>query len=122
MRGQSLGVISLATVILLIVSETGAIASAPEPAAPVGLGAFMEWIAIVFITAPPPPFGPACVWLKSAAPKDVTRQEGFAAPPPVIVLKIVGLARVMICPHIALRPSEALAQCQRRPHDRTRQR
>ncbi|MFT6773849.1 MAG: hypothetical protein ACJA1L_001559 [Paracoccaceae bacterium] len=71
---------------------------------------------------PSPPFGPACVWLKSAAPKDVTRQERFAAPPPVIVLRIVGLARVMICPHIALRPSEALAQCQRRPHDRTRQR
>lgn len=52
MRGQSLGVISLAMVILLIVSANAAIASGPEPAAPVGLDAFMGWIAIVFITAP----------------------------------------------------------------------
>ncbi|MEL6264391.1 MAG: TRAP transporter large permease subunit [Pseudomonadota bacterium] len=72
------------------------------------LGTFLEWIAIVFITVPvfapvvtqlgydpvwfgilfamniqiymlSPPFGPACFYLKSVAPKDVTLQEIFLA-------------------------------------------
>ena len=95
------------------------------------LGTFMEWIAIVFITVPvftpviaqlgydpvwfgilfamniqiymlSPPFGPACFYLKSVAPKDVTLQEIFLAVLPFIALQIVGLALVMAFPQIAL--------------------
>jgi tripartite ATP-independent transporter DctM subunit len=95
------------------------------------LGTFMEWIAIVFITVPifapvvtslgfdpiwfgilfvmnmqiyflSPPFGPACFWLKSVAPEDVTLQEIFASVWPFIALQIVGLILVMFFPQIAL--------------------
>ena len=95
------------------------------------LGTFMEWIAIVFITVPifapvvtslgfdpiwfgvlfvmnmqvyflSPPFGPACFWLKSVAPPDVTLQEIFASVWPFIGLQLVGLLLVMFFPQIAL--------------------
>ncbi len=95
------------------------------------LGMFLEWIAIVFITVPvfapvvvqlgydpvwfgilfamniqiymlSPPFGPACFYLKSVAPKDVTLQEIFLAVLPFIGLQIIGLALVMAFPQIAL--------------------
>ena len=95
------------------------------------LGTFLEWIAIVFITVPvfapvviqlgydpvwfgilfamniqiymlSPPFGPACFYLKSVAPKDVTLQEIFLAVLPFIALQIIGLALVMAFPQIAL--------------------
>jgi tripartite ATP-independent transporter DctM subunit len=95
------------------------------------LGTFMEWIAIVFITIPifapvvvslgfdpiwfgvlfvmnmqiyflSPPFGPACFWLKSVAPPDVTLQEIFGSVWPFIGLQIVGLLLVMFIPEIAL--------------------
>lgn len=95
------------------------------------LGTFLEWIAIVFITVPvfapvvvqmgydpvwfgilfamniqiymlSPPFGPACFYLKSVAPPDVTLQEIFLAVLPFIGLQIVGLALVMAFPQIAL--------------------
>ena len=95
------------------------------------LGTFMEWIAIVFITIPifapvvtslgfdpiwfgvlfvmnmqiyflSPPFGPACFWLKSVAPPDVTLQEIFASVWPFIALQIIGLLLVMFFPQIAL--------------------
>ena len=95
------------------------------------LGTFMEWIAIVFITIPifapvveglgfdpiwfgvlfvmnmqiyflSPPFGPACFWLKSVAPPDVTLQEIFASVWPFIGLQITGLILVMFFPEIAL--------------------
>jgi TRAP-type mannitol/chloroaromatic compound transport system permease large subunit len=95
------------------------------------LGTFMEWIAIVFITVPifapvvtalgfdpiwfgvlfvmnmqvyflSPPFGPACFWLKSVAPPDVTLQEIFASVWPFIGLQLVGLFLVMFFPQIAL--------------------
>ena len=95
------------------------------------LGTFLEWIAIVFITVPvfapvvvqlgydpvwfgilfamniqiymlSPPFGPACFYLKSVAPKDVTLQEIFLAVLPLIGLQIIGLALVMAFPQIAL--------------------
>ena len=84
------------------------------------LGTFLEWIAIVFITVPvftpvvaqlgydpiwfgilfamniqiymlSPPFGPACFYLKSVAPPDVTLQEIFLAVLPFIGLQLVGL-------------------------------
>lgn len=95
------------------------------------LGTFLEWIAIVFITVPvfapvvaqlgydpvwfgilfamniqiymlSPPFGPACFYLKSVAPKDVTLQEIFLAVLPFICLQIIGLALVLAFPQIAL--------------------
>ncbi len=95
------------------------------------LGTFLEWIAIVFITVPvfapvivqlgydpvwfgilfamniqiymlSPPFGPACFYLKSVAPKDVTLQEIFLAVLPFIGLQIIGLGLVMAFPQIAL--------------------
>ncbi|MBY6154668.1 TRAP transporter large permease subunit [Vannielia litorea] len=95
------------------------------------LGTFLEWIAIVFITVPvfapvvvqlgydpvwfgilfamniqiymlSPPFGPACFYLKSVAPKGVTLQEIFLAVLPFIGLQIIGLALVMAFPQIAL--------------------
>jgi len=95
------------------------------------LGTFMDWIAIVFITIPvfgpvvtdlgydpvwfgilfamniqiymlSPPFGPACFYLKSVAPKDVTLQEIFLAVMPFILLQMIGLGLVIAFPPLAL--------------------
>lgn len=60
---------------------------------------FVMNIQIYFLS---PPFGPACFWLKSVAPKDVTLQEIFLAVLPFIVLQVIGLILVMIFPQIAL--------------------
>ncbi|SPF80045.1 TRAP transporter large permease subunit [Pseudoprimorskyibacter insulae] len=60
---------------------------------------FVMNIQIYFLS---PPFGPACFWLKSVAPKDVTLQEIFLAVLPFIVLQIIGLGLVMLFPQIAL--------------------
>lgn len=95
------------------------------------LGTFLEWIAIIFITVPifapvvvdlgfdpvwfgvlfamniqiyylSPPFGPACFFLKSVAPKDIALQEIFAAVMPFIALQAVGLLLVLLMPDLAL--------------------
>jgi tripartite ATP-independent transporter DctM subunit len=95
------------------------------------LGTFLDWVAIVFITVPvfapvvtslgydpiwfgtlfamnvqiymlSPPFGPACFYLKSVAPDDVTLQEIFLAVLPFIGLQLIGLTLVLIFPQIAL--------------------
>lgn len=95
------------------------------------LGTFMEWIAIIFITVPiftpvvaslgfdpiwfgilfamniqiyylSPPFGPACFFLKSVAPKGIELQHIFRAVLPFIGLQIIGLLLVMFNPKIAL--------------------
>jgi tripartite ATP-independent transporter DctM subunit len=95
------------------------------------LGTFMEWIAIVFITVPifapvvvqlgfdpvwfgilfvmnmqiyflSPPFGPACFWLNSVTPKEITLQLIFASVLPFIGLQIIGLTLVIMFPEIAL--------------------
>ena len=60
---------------------------------------FVMNIQIYFLS---PPFGPACFWLKSVAPKDVTLQEIFIAVLPFIALQILGLVLVMSFPQIAL--------------------
>jgi tripartite ATP-independent transporter DctM subunit len=60
---------------------------------------FVMNIQIYFLS---PPFGPACFWLKSVAPKDVTLQEIFVAVLPFIVLQIIGMLLVMFIPDIAL--------------------
>ena len=95
------------------------------------LGTFMEWIAIAYITVPifapvvvglgfdpiwfgvlfviniqiyflSPPFGPACFWLKSVAPPEITLQQIFLAVLPFIGLQIIGLVTVMMYPDIVL--------------------
>ncbi|MDZ4135963.1 MAG: TRAP transporter large permease subunit, partial [Paracoccaceae bacterium] len=68
---------------------------------------FVMNIQIYFLS---PPFGPACFWLKSVAPKDVTLQEIFLAVLPFIGLQIVGLILVIMFPQIALWLPEALAK------------
>jgi tripartite ATP-independent transporter DctM subunit len=60
---------------------------------------FVMNIQIYFLS---PPFGPACFWLKSVAPTDVSLHEIFLAVIPFIGLQIIGLARAMIFPEIAL--------------------
>ena len=60
---------------------------------------FVMNIQIYFLS---PPFGPACFWLKSVAPKDVTLQEIFVAVLPFIALQVLGLILVMMFPQIAL--------------------
>lgn len=60
---------------------------------------FVMNIQIYFLS---PPFGPACFWLKSVAPPDITLQEIFASVLPFIGLQIIGLLLVMFIPEIAL--------------------
>ncbi|MDA8637761.1 TRAP transporter large permease subunit [Rhodospirillales bacterium] len=75
------------------------------------LGMTPEWAAVWFgilfvmniqIYFLSPPFGPACFWLKSVAPKDVTLQEIFISVIPFIFLQITGMLLVMFIPQIAL--------------------
>ncbi len=95
------------------------------------LGTFMEWIAIAFITVPifapvvvslgfdpiwfgilfvmnmqiyflSPPFGPACFWLNSVTPPEITLQQIFRAVLPFIVLQVIGLTLVVAFPEIVL--------------------
>jgi tripartite ATP-independent transporter DctM subunit len=82
------------------------------------LGTFMEWIAIAYITVPiwfgilfvmniqiyflSPPFGPACFWLKSVAPPEITLQDIFLAVLPFIGLQLIGLTLVIIFPEIVM--------------------
>ena len=51
---------------------------------------------------------PACFWLKSVAPKDVTLQEIFVSVLPFIGLQIIGMLLVMFFPQIALWMPQAL--------------
>lgn len=60
---------------------------------------FVMNIQIYFLS---PPFGPACFWLKSVAPRDVTLQEIFVSVLPFISLQIIGMLLVMFFPEIAL--------------------
>ena len=60
---------------------------------------FVMNIQIYFLS---PPFGPACFWLKSVAPADITLQEIFLSVLPFIALQITGMLLVMIIPDIAL--------------------
>ncbi len=60
---------------------------------------FVMNIQIYFLS---PPFGPACFWLKSVAPPEITLQEIFISVLPFIGLQIIGLTLVMFFPEIAL--------------------
>lgn len=95
------------------------------------LGFFIDWIGILFLTMPiflptltglgydpiwfgivfnlsmqiaylTPPFGPACFYLKGAAPEGVTLQDIFAAQWPFIGLQILGLIVVVLWPDLSL--------------------
>lgn len=65
------------------------------------------WFGILFImnmqvSFLSPPFGPACFWLKSVAPKEVSLHQIFLGVLPFIGLQILGVLIVMIFPSIAL--------------------
>ncbi|MFV0297580.1 MAG: TRAP transporter large permease subunit, partial [Hyphomicrobiaceae bacterium] len=75
------------------------------------LGMSEEWIAVWFgvlfvmnmqVYFLSPPFGPACFWMKSVAPKEVTLQEIFASVLPFMALQVIGIVLVMAFPEIAL--------------------
>ena len=66
---------------------------------------FVMNIQIYFLS---PPFGPACFWLKSVAPKDISLQEIFVSVLPFIALQIIGMMLVMFFPQIALWMPQAL--------------
>lgn len=60
---------------------------------------FVMNIQVYFLS---PPFGPACFWLKSVAPEDVTLQEIFRSVLPFIGLQLIGLGIVLFFPDVAL--------------------
>jgi len=60
---------------------------------------FVMNIQIYFLS---PPFGPACFWLKSVAPPDITLQEIFVSVLPFIGLQVIGLIVVLFVPDVAL--------------------
>ncbi|MEO1315523.1 MAG: TRAP transporter large permease subunit [Pseudomonadota bacterium] len=95
------------------------------------LGFFIDWIGILFLTMPifmptltslgydpiwfgivfnlsmqiaylTPPFGPACFYLKGAAPAGITLQDIFSAQWPFIALQVVGLIVVVLWPGLSL--------------------
>ncbi|MEN9763038.1 MAG: hypothetical protein RI906_2864 [Pseudomonadota bacterium] len=97
------------------------------------LGCFIDWIGIAFLTMPvfvpiitdlgmspvwfgvvfcmnmqmsylSPPFGPACFYLKSVTPPDITLPDIFRSVTPFIVLQVIAIVLVIIFPQIALWP------------------
>ena len=95
------------------------------------LGFFIDWIGILFLTMPiflpmltslgydpiwfgivfnlsmqiaylTPPFGPACFYLKGAAPPDISLQDIFAAQWPFIAIQILALLIVIAWPDLSL--------------------
>lgn len=97
------------------------------------LGCFIDWIGIAFLTMPvfvpiitdlgmspvwfgvvfcmnmqmsylSPPFGPACFYLKSVTPPNITLPDIFRSVTPFIVLQVIAIVLVIIFPQIALWP------------------
>ena len=95
------------------------------------MGTFMDWIGICLLTMPifvpvvidigynpiwfgilftlnmqlsyfSPPFGPACFYLKTVAPKEITLNQIFNAMWPFLGLQLIGLILVLSFPEIAL--------------------
>lgn len=126
-----MGGIDFASVMLTGVSSEPAIILAVMIAVFIVLGFFIDWIGILFLTMPiflpvltslgydpiwfgivfnlsmqiaylTPPFGPACFYLKGAAPEGVTLQDIFAAQWPFIALQIVALIIVVLWPGLSL--------------------
>ncbi len=126
-----LGGIAFARDALAGVSDSPAVVLLTMVAVFLVLGMFIDWIGILFLTMPifiptltafgydpvwfgivfnlsmqiaylTPPFGPACFYLRGAAPAGVTLQEIFAAQWPFIGLQLIGLALVIAFPDLAL--------------------
>jgi len=126
-----LGGIAFAKGLLTGVSSEPAVILAVMIAVFVLLGLFIDWIGILFLTMPiflpalqtigydpiwfgivfnlsmqiaylTPPFGPACFYLKGAAPPEISLQDIFAAQWPFIALQCVGLLLVVLFPSLAL--------------------
>ncbi|MGK7659679.1 MULTISPECIES: TRAP transporter large permease [unclassified Marinovum] len=81
----------------------------------VGFGYDPIWFGVLFamniqIYYLSPPFGPACFFLKSVAPREVTLQEIFASVWPFVLMQIAGLLLVLFFPQIALFLPEVLAK------------
>ena len=119
-KGLLAGISSEPTVILLVMIGVFIL-----------LGFFIDWIGILFLTMPiflpmlqilgydpiwfgivfnlsmqiaylTPPFGPACFYLKGAAPPEVSLSDIFHAQWPFIGLQLLGLALVVTFPQTAL--------------------
>ncbi|WP_419908195.1 TRAP transporter large permease [Hoeflea sp.] len=126
-----MGGIDFARTVLSGISSEPAIILAVMVGVFVLLGFFIDWIGILFLTMPiflpvlqqlgydpiwfgivfnlsmqiaylTPPFGPACFYLKGAAPADVTLQDIFAAQWPFIALQLVALLVVIAWPDLSL--------------------
>lgn len=126
-----LGGIVFAKDLLSGISSEPAVVLAVMIAVFILLGFFIDWIGILFLTMPiflptlqllgydpiwfgivfnlstqiaylTPPFGPACFYLKGAAPPEVSLQDIFAAQWPFIALQCLGLLLVVLFPGLSL--------------------
>ncbi|MEQ8656659.1 MAG: TRAP transporter large permease subunit [Hyphomicrobiales bacterium] len=126
-----MGGIDFASEMLSGVSENPTIILAVMVGVFILLGFFIDWIGILFLTMPiflpvlstlgydpvwfgivfnlsmqiaylTPPFGPACFYLKGAAPEGVTLQDIFAAQWPFIGLQVLALLIVLLWPDLSL--------------------
>ncbi len=126
-----MGGIDFASTLLAGVSDNRSVILAVMVGVFVILGFFIDWIGILFLTMPiflpvltelgydpiwfgivfnlsmqiaylTPPFGPACFYLKGAAPPGVTLQDIFAAQWPFIGLQILALIIVILWPDLSL--------------------
>ncbi|MGD1886927.1 MAG: TRAP transporter large permease subunit [Cohaesibacteraceae bacterium] len=117
--------------VLSSVSEEPAVILAVMVGVFIVLGFFIDWIGILFLTMPiflpvltqlgydpiwfgivfnlsmqiaylTPPFGPACFYLKGAAPEGVSLQDIFAAQWPFIGLQVLALIIVLLWPDLSL--------------------
>ena len=126
-----MGGIDFASTLLVGVSQNPSVVLAVMVGVFILLGFFIDWIGILFLTMPiflpvlselgydpiwfgivfnlsmqiaylTPPFGPACFYLKGAAPPGVTLQDIFAAQWPFIGLQILALIIVILWPDLSL--------------------
>lgn len=126
-----MGGIAFAGEMLAGVSDNPAVILAVMVGVFILLGFFIDWIGILFLTMPifmpvltglgydpiwfgivfnlsmqiaylTPPFGPACFYLKGAAPDGVSLQDIFAAQWPFIGLQFLALVIVILWPELSL--------------------
>ncbi|QPH53691.1 TRAP transporter large permease [Pontivivens ytuae] len=126
-----MGGIDFASTMLAGVSDNPSVILAAMVGVFILLGFFIDWIGILFLTMPiflpvltelgydpvwfgivfnlsmqiaylTPPFGPACFYLKGAAPEGVTLQDIFSAQWPFIGLQILALLIVILWPDLSL--------------------
>lgn len=126
-----MGGIDFASEVLASVSEEPAVILTVMVGVFILLGFFIDWIGILFLTMPiflpvltqlgydpiwfgivfnlsmqiaylTPPFGPACFYLKGAAPEGVSLQDIFAAQWPFIGLQVLALIIVLLWPDLSL--------------------